>query len=341
VASHRRPKQPNRARVSAMTVMAAAAVALTSQAAHADPKPTVKDVKAKVDDLYKQVDKATDKYDGAKDQESKLQKDVGNLQDKVARGQADLNAMRDALGSMATAQYRTGGIDPSVQLFLSADPDTYLDKASTMDQVSAQQADQLRAIQSKQRELAQERKEAQEKMSGLADARKELGDKKKEVQGKLADANRLLNTLTAQQRAQMQQDDQERANRSSERVALGTGVPASARAATAFHAAQTKLGDLYVYGSTGPNTFDCSGLMMWSYAQAGVSLPRTSQAQGTVGPHLSMSQLQIGDLVIMDGGSHVGMWAGNGQVLHAPHTGTVVKYEAVSDMTFDYGVRVA
>jgi cell wall-associated NlpC family hydrolase len=321
--------------------MAAAAVALTSQAAHADPKPTVKDVKAKVDDLYKQVDKATDKYDGAKDQESKLQKDVGNLQDKVARGQADLNAMRDALGSMATAQYRTGGIDPSVQLFLSADPDTYLDKASTMDQVSAQQADQMRAIQSKQRELAQERKEAQEKMSGLADARKELGDKKKEVQGKLADANRLLNTLTAQQRAQMQQDDQERANRSSERVALGKGVPASARAATAFRAAQTRLGDLYVYGSTGPNTFDCSGLMMWSYAQAGVSLPRTSQAQGTVGPHLSMSQLQIGDLVIMDGGSHVGMWAGNGQVLHAPHTGTVVKYEAVSDMTFDYGVRVA
>ncbi|MCF3961729.1 C40 family peptidase [Streptomyces fuscigenes] len=340
MASHRRPKQPNRARVSVLTAMAAAAVALTSQAAHADPKPTVKDVKAKVDDLYKQVDKATDKYDGAKDQESKLQKDVGNLQDKVARGQADLNAMRDALGSMATAQYRTGGIDPSVQLFLSADPDTYLDKASTMDQVSSQQADQLRAIQSKQRELAQERLEAQGKMKDLADTRKELGEKKKQVQSKLADANKLLNSLTAQQRAQMQQEDQERANRSSERVALGKGVPASQRAAVAFAAAQTRLGDLYVYGSTGPNTFDCSGLMMWSYAQAGVSLPRTSQAQGTVGPHLSMSQLQIGDLVIMDGGSHVGMWAGNGQVLHAPHTGTVVKYEAVSDMTFDYGVRV-
>jgi cell wall-associated NlpC family hydrolase len=323
-----------------LTATAAAAVALTSQAAHADPKPTVKDVKSKVDDLYKQADKATDKYDGAKDQEAKLQKDVDNLQDKVARGQDELNTMRDALGSMATAQYRTGGIDPSVQLFLSANPDSYLDKASTMDQVSAKQADQLREIQSKQRELAQEREEAQTKMKDLGSARKELGDKKKEVQGKLAQANKLLNTLTAQQKQQMQKADQQAADRSSSRVSLGKGVPASQRAATAFAAAQSRIGMPYVYGATGPNSFDCSGLMMWSYAHAGVSLPRTSQAQESVGPHLTMSQLQIGDLVIMDGGSHVGMWAGNGQVLHAPHTGTVVKYEAVSDMTFDFGVRV-
>ncbi|MCA1220859.1 C40 family peptidase [Streptomyces sp. 8L] len=340
MASHRRPKQPNRTRITVLTATAAAAVALTSQAAHADPKPTVKDVKSKVDDLYKQADKATDKYDGAKDQESKLQKDVDNLQDRVARGQDELNTMRDALGAMATAQYRTGGIDPSVQLFLSANPDSYLDKASTMDQVSAKQADQLREIQSKQRELAQEREEAQAKMKDLGSARKELGEKKKEVQGKLAEANKLLNTLTAQQKQQMAEADQQAADRSSSRVSLGKGVPASQRAAVAFQAAQTRLGKPYVYGATGPNSFDCSGLMMWSYAHAGVSLPRTSEAQGTVGPHLSMSQLQIGDLVIMDGGSHVGMWAGNGQVLHAPHTGTVVKYEAVSDMTFDYGVRV-
>ncbi|MBP0461473.1 C40 family peptidase [Streptomyces montanisoli] len=340
MASHRRPKQPNRARVSVLTATAAAAVALTSQAAHADPKPSVKDVKSKVDDLYKQTEQATEKYDGAKSQESKLQKEVGNLQDKVARGQAELNKMRDALGAMATAQYRTGGIDPSVQLFLSSNPDSYLDKASTLDQVSAKQADQLREIQAKQRELAQERKQAQDKMKSLAAARKELGGKKKEIQGKLADANKLLNTLTAQQRAQMQQDEQQAANRSSSRVSLGKGVPASKRAAVAFAAAQTRLGKPYVYGATGPNSFDCSGLMMWAYAHAGVSLPRTSQAQGTVGPHLGRSQLEIGDLVIMDGGSHVGMYAGNGQVLHAPHTGTVVKYEAMSDMIFDYGVRV-
>jgi cell wall-associated NlpC family hydrolase len=327
--------------VSVLTATAAAAVALTSQAAHADPKPTVKDVKSKVDALYHQVDQATDKYDAAQEQEGKLKKDVDALQDKVARGQADLNTLRDSLGAMATAQYRTGGIDPSVQLFLSSNPDSYLEQASTLDQVSDKQAQQLQEIQSKQRTLAQERKEAQGKMKDLADTRKELGDKKKAVQAKLATTHNLLNSLTAQQRAQMAKDDAERASRSTDRVSLGNGVPASQRAAVAFHAAQTRLGDSYVYGATGPNTFDCSGLMMWSYAQAGISLPRTSQAQGTVGPHLGQSQLEIGDLVIFDGGSHVGMYAGNGQVLHAPHTGTVVKYEAMSDMIFDYGVRVS
>src|SRR5262249_29607654 len=156
-----------------------------------------------------------------------------------------------------------------------------------------------RQIQAKQRELAQERQEAQGKMQDLAQTRKDLGDKKKQVQTKLASANKLLNSLTAQQRAQMQQENAQRASRASGRVSLGKGVPASQRAAVAYAAAQSKLGSIYVYGSAGPTTFDCSGLMQWAYAQAGVSLPRTSQAQGTVGPHLAMSQLQVGDLVIM------------------------------------------
>ena len=65
---------------------------------------------------------------------------------------------------MATAQYRSGGIDPSLQLFLSSDPDSYLDKASTLDQLSGKQAEALKKIQSKQRNLAQQRKEASEKL---------------------------------------------------------------------------------------------------------------------------------------------------------------------------------
>jgi peptidoglycan DL-endopeptidase CwlO len=341
VASHRRPKQPTRARVTVLTATAAAAVALTSQAAHADPKPTVKDVKAKVDGLYHQAEQATDKYDGAKDQQSKLQTQVDALQDKVARTQGQLNTLRDSLGEMADAQYRTGGLDPSIQLFLSSNPNSYLDKATTLDQVTGKQADQIREIQSTQRILAQERKEAQDKMKELADTRKELGDKKKEVQSKLSAAQKQLNTLTAQQRAQLQEQDSQAADRSSSRVSLGDVPAASARAAAAFAAAQTRIGDPYVYGATGPGSFDCSGLMQWSYAQAGVSIPRTSEAQAGAGPHLTESQLEVGDLVIFFGdASHVGMYAGNGQVLHAPHPGASVRYEAMSDMPFEYGVRI-
>ncbi|MDX6362677.1 MAG: peptidoglycan DL-endopeptidase CwlO, partial [Streptomyces sp.] len=157
MASHRRPKQPSRTRVTVLTTAAAAAVALSSQAANAAPseKPSKDEVKSKVDKLYEEAEKATEKYNGAKEKQDKLEKQIGTLQDNVARGQEELNTLRDGLGSLATAQYRSGGIDPSVQLFLSSDPDDFLDQASTLDQLSGQQVEALKKIQEKQRSLAQ------------------------------------------------------------------------------------------------------------------------------------------------------------------------------------------
>ncbi|WP_399896925.1 NlpC/P60 family protein [Streptomyces sp. BBFR51] len=346
MASHRRPKQPSRTRVTVLTTAAAAAVALSSQAANAAPseKPSKDEVKAKVDKLYEEAEQATEKYNGAKEKQEKLQKEISTLQDNVARGQEDLNDLRDGLGSMASAQYRSGGIDPSLQLFLSADPDNYLDKASTLDQLSGQQVEALKKIQEKQRDLAQQRSEASEKLKDLSATRTELGKKKKEVQGKLSSAQKLLNTLTAKEKAALAAEEQ-RANRSSEREVLsGAGTPASGRAAAAFAAAQSKIGTPYVYGATGPSSFDCSGLTSWAYAQAGVGIPRTSQAQTGAGTRISsMSDLQVGDLVFFFSDlHHVGLYAGNGQVLHAPRTGTNVRYESMGTIggPFMFGVRV-
>lgn len=341
VASHRRPKQPSRTRVTVLTATAAAAVALTAQTAQAEPKPSKSEVKEKVDKLYEEAEKATEKYNGAKEQQEKLDKQIDALQDKVARGQDELNTLRDSLGSVASAQYRTGGIDPSVQLFLSGDPDTYLDKASALDQLGAKQTEAIQEIQSKQRTLAQQRQEAQDKLGDLADTRKELGEKKKEVQNKLAAAQKLLNSLTASERAALAADDS-RANRASSRADLGNAVPSSQRAGAAFAAAQSKIGSPYVYGASGPSSFDCSGLTSWAYAQAGVSIPRTSQAQANAGSRIySQSALQQGDLVIFYGDlHHVGFYAGNGQVLHAPKPGASVRYESINNMPFQFGVRI-
>lgn len=344
MASHRRPKQPSRTRVTVLTTAAAAAVALSANAANAAPSEKLGkgEVKAKVDKLYEQAEQATEKYNGAKEKQQKLQKEISTIQDNVARGQQELNKLRDSLGSLATAQYRSGGIDSSVQLFLSSNPDDFLDKASTLDQLSSQQVEALKKIQDKQRELAQERAEAAEKLKDLAATRTELGNKKKEVQGKLADAQKLLNTLTAKEKAALAAE-QQRADRSStERVDIGKDAPASGRAGAAFSAAQSQIGKPYVYGATGPSSYDCSGLTSWAYAQAGVSIPRTSEAQANIGTRIgSVNDLQVGDLVFFYGDlHHVGLYAGNGQVLHAPHTGAVVRYEAMSDMPFQFGVRV-
>ncbi|MGC4996153.1 MULTISPECIES: NlpC/P60 family protein [unclassified Streptomyces] len=346
MASHRRPKQPSRTRVTVLTTAAAAAVALSANAANAAPseKPGKTEVKAQVDKLYEQAEQATEKYNGAKEKQEKLQKEISTIQDNVARGQQDLNKLRDGLGSLATAQYRSGGIDPSVQLFLSADPDDYLDKASTLDQLSGQQVEALKKIQDKQRELAQDRAEATEKLKDLASTRTELGKKKKEVQGKLGEAQRLLNTLTAKEKQQLAAEQQRADRSSSERVQLGNAAPSSGRAGAAFSAAQGKIGTPYVYGATGPSSYDCSGLTSWAYAQAGVSIPRTSEAQANIGTRIySTSDLQVGDLVFFFNDiHHVGLYAGNGQILHAPRTGTVVRYESMSTIggPFMFGVRV-
>ncbi|WP_344290445.1 NlpC/P60 family protein [Streptomyces synnematoformans] len=340
MASHRRPKQPNRARVTVFTATAAAAVAISTQSAHAAPDKD--DVKRQVDSLYEDAERATEKYNGAKERQDKLEEDVEELQDKAARGQQELNDLRDGLGSLANAQYRSGSIDPSVQLFLSADPDTYLDKASTMDRVSGKQAESLERIADKQRSLAQQRQEAGEKLKDLAETRKELGAQKKKVQDKLGKARSLLNQLTAAEQAALAEEEQRASRESEERVDLGDLPPGSSHGAAALSAAQSKLGAPYVYGATGPSSFDCSGLTGWAFSQAGVSLPRISQDQANVGTRISSaSALQPGDLVFFYSDlHHVGIYAGNGQIIHAPKPGAVVRYESVGNMPFMWGARV-
>lgn len=345
MASHRRPKQPSRARVTVLTTAAAAAVAFSAQAASAAPnaKPSKDEVKAQVDALDQQAEQATEKYDGAKEKQDQLEKEIATLQDKVARGQQELNQLRDGIGVMASAQYRTGSIDPSVQLFLSSNPNDYLDKAATLNQLSSQQVEALKKIQEKQRELAQERQEAADKLKDLAATRTELGKQKDDVQAKLAAAQQLLNSLTAQERAALQAD-QQRATRDSQRATLSASVGVgSGRAGAAFSAAQTKVGNApYVYGASGPDAFDCSGLTSWAYGQAGVSIPRTSEEQANIGSRIyNISDLKVGDLVFFYSDlHHVGLYAGNGMVLHAPHTGAYVRYESMSDMPYQFGVRV-
>ncbi|MEV7418946.1 NlpC/P60 family protein [Streptomyces sp. NPDC089919] len=351
MASHRRPKQPTRARVTVLTATAAAAVALASQSAQAAPaKPSKDEVKSQVDALYDQAEQATEKLNKAGEQQAKLQKEIGAIQDKVARGQQELNDMRDQLGSMASAQYRSGGVDSSVQLLLSADPDEYLDQAAVLDQLSAKQVESVHKIQAKQRSLAQERQEAAGKLKDLADTRKELAQKKAEVQGKLGEAQKLLNTLTAAERQRLQEEDEKRASRGGgDRGGLGGGdtgkvgnLKGSGRAYDALVAARTKLGSAYIPAATGPNAFDCSGLTQWAYRQAGVGISRTTFTQINDGTRIGRSQLQLGDLVFFYGDlHHVGLYAGNGTVLHASNPRGGVKYESIDNMPFQFGVRVS
>ncbi|MFJ9695122.1 NlpC/P60 family protein [Kitasatospora sp. NPDC101183] len=330
MASHRRPKQPSRARVSVFTAAAATAVALSAQvAAHAAPQPNKEDVKAQIDKLQEEQEQAAEKYNGAKERADQLRKQAATLQDQVARSQEQMTQLQTGLAGVAGEQYRTGGIDPSVQLMLSSDPSGYLQKASSVQQATASQSEALKGLLEQQRKLDQEKAEAAAVLTSLDTTTKDLNQAKADVNAKLKSAQDLLNSLSASDRAALkaQQAAADRASRGSDRADLGPLPQASGYAGVAVSKAMGKQGSPYVWGSTGPNTFDCSGLMVWAYGQAGISLPRTSQEQGNVGTRVpSLDQAQPGDLVVYGPDRHhVGMYIGNGMVVHAPHTGDVVK----------------
>ncbi|WP_031071914.1 C40 family peptidase [Streptomyces sp. NRRL WC-3742] len=330
MASHRRPKQPSRARVSVFTAAAATAVALSAQvAAHAAPQPNKEDVKTQIDKLQEEQEQAAEKYNGAKERADQLRKQAATLQDQVARSQEQMTQLQTGLAGVAGEQYRTGGIDPSVQLMLSSDPSGYLQKASSVQQASASQSEALKGLLEQQRKLDQEKSEAAAVLTSLDSTTKDLNQAKADVNTKLKAAQDLLNSLSASDRAALkaQQAAADRASRGSDRADLGPLPQASGYAGVAVTMAMSKQGSPYVWGATGPKTFDCSGLMVWAYGQAGISLPRTSQEQGNVGTRVpSLDQAQPGDLVIYGPDRHhVGMYIGNGMVVHAPHTGDVVK----------------
>jgi cell wall-associated NlpC family hydrolase len=123
-------------------------------------------------------------------------------------------------------------------------------------------------------------------------------------------------------------------------VAAAPAAAASSAAQTAVNTALAQVGDRYAYGATGPNSFDCSGLTSFSYKAAGVSLPRTSRAQSTVGTPVSKANLQPGDLVFFYSPvSHVAMYIGNGQIVHALNSSKPVQVMNLNSMPSYAGAR--
>ncbi|MCX5196839.1 NlpC/P60 family protein [Streptomyces sp. NBC_00249] len=343
MASHRRTGLnglDRNTKVTVFTAAAAATAAVAMAGAPAGAAPALpqepQGSRAQVDRLFEEAEQATERFNEAGEKADRLRAEIGRAQDAVARGQDRINTMRGVLGTFAGAQYRSGGLDPAVELMLSDDPGDYLDKAAVLNRLSGRQAQQLGELREEQRRIGQQREEASHKLAELDALRSDVARHKRSVTAKLAAARRLLETMPSAERA-----DFERASRSGGRAeglpeppgASHGGGRASGRAMTAVMAARAAVGRPYVWGSTGPTGFDCSGLMVWSYRQAGVALPRTSQAQRHAGRQVPLSQAQPGDLVTYrSDASHVGMYVGNGQVVHAPYPGARVRYDPVGMM---------
>ncbi|MFE7708928.1 C40 family peptidase [Streptomyces sp. NPDC057486] len=345
MAVHRKPRQRphtgSAARTAATLALAGAATAaVLPGSAHAEPQPTPARIKAEVDRLYHDAEVATEQYNGAKEEATAAAKSLNALRDEAARRAERLNASRNALGSLAAAEYRTGGLDPAVQLALSSDPDQYLQRASYVEWASDRQAAEVSNVQRQVTEIAQLRTEAKNELAALTARRADLKKHRTTVRARLADAQKLLDTLSPAERAGFERADAARADRGAPR--LGATQAPNARAAEAVAFAYGALGKPYVWGATGPSSFDCSGLTQAAWRSAGVSLPRTTYTQINAGRHVPRSELVPGDLVFFYSGvSHVGLYIGDGQMIHAPHPGAPVRIAPIDNMPFAGATRVA
>ncbi|MGI5481154.1 NlpC/P60 family protein [Streptomyces lavendofoliae] len=350
MAAHRKPKQrPLSGRAALTLALAGAATATVVEGSgHAEPRVGPAQVKARADRLYREAEEATERYNGAKEAVREARADLDALRDEAARRTARLNAARNALGAVATDQYRSGGLGPTARLAFSGDPDAYLRGAALADRVGDRQATAVGAARTQVAELARLRTEAAGRLRDLTARQAELARHKRAVQGRIAAAEKLLARLTAAERAAY--DGAPAGSGASARgVAArgplpgGTAVGApNPRAAQAVAYAYGALGKPYVWGATGPSAFDCSGLTQAAWRSAGVSLPRTTYTQIDTGRRVSPSELAPGDLVFFyPGVSHVGLYVGGGRMIHAPRPGAPVRIAPIDEMPWAGATRVA
>lgn len=323
MASHRAPKN-TAGRAAAFTVLGvtAGSVALMPGISEAAPAPTMAQAKVEVNQLNTKAEVATQQYDADQAQYAQLQKKVDGLQTQIIQDQADLNRLQSSLGMQAAAQYREGGVSPTLQLALAASPDKYLTDAGIASQTAAEDAIQLKAVNVEKAQLAADQATAASDLAQEQASLKAAAASKTQILSELKQAKSVLARFTAVQQNEIEGGGGE---------AKPGNLPAvSGRAGAAVAYAESKVGDPYVYGATGPSDFDCSGLTSTSWAHAGVSIPRTSEEQYFGLTRIPLADVEPGDLIfyIMESGgpAHVAMYVGNGTIVQAPHTGAYVSY---------------
>jgi peptidoglycan DL-endopeptidase CwlO len=311
-----------------ITAMSGSLLAASPTAA----EPDIHSVRAQVDSLYEQAEQASERYNDARIELNKAKTRLHALQADLNRQMDKVDTVRAQVAQAVVAQYQGQALSSTTQVLLAQDPQKFLDQLATIDGYNHQRSEMLAdfAVQLQQLEMRQAA--AKRELALIAHTKATLADEKAEIDEKASKAKDLLDRLEARAEPQV--------SRSANRVAT-TNVAVSGRAGAAVQYALAQVGDAYVYGATGQSAFDCSGLTMMAWAQGGVSLPHSSSAQMGSGVPVSSSQLQPGDLVFYYSPvSHVGIYIGNGRIVHAANPSTGVQIASVFSMPFSGARRV-
>lgn len=269
------------------------------------------EVERKVDDLYRQAESGTETYNAARERAARQRRRVDTGPEDVPKLARKLNSARERLGSFTAAQYRTGAAAPDASAFLLPDtPQDYFEQAQLMSRLTSHQKNAVRH-------------ETTESLRTPDDTQSDLRTAKATVQKKLSTARELLARPTARKQ-------RTEATRSTPSGSSPVGSFYATKAAKAIAFARAQVGKPYVWGAAGPGSYDSSGLVQAAWKAAEVTLPRAVTDQANAGSTVSLADAQPGDLVFFhDDSSHVGVYVGDGTMIHAPKPGAYVREESV------------
>jgi len=335
-----------------MAALLAASAADAAPGAVSSKEAQARDVMAQIQGLDANLERAVDSYNLANEKLAGIESDLRENKQELRLAKSNLRHAQTMLNARVVELYTSGGgQDTGLEVLLGATSmDDLITRIDTMNRVSDQSTDVLRQVKTFRAKVKEQRARLQTAHVEQAKLVAQRSAEKASIEGQLASRQQLLSSIKSeieQMQAAEKQRQAELAAQARARLASNgvTVLNASAGAVTqpapvytpppgkyggVVGIAMQYLGVPYVYGGASPSGFDCSGLVMYVFAQIGVSLPHNAAAQYGAGVPVSRDQLQAGDLVFFNGLGHVGIYIGGGQFIHAPHTGDVVKISSIS-----------
>jgi cell wall-associated NlpC family hydrolase len=293
------------------------------------PKPNLTTLVAEAKQLEFQINALSEQYDGLRIQLTRAQADARIAENAAARGAAALAAGQQAVAQLAAENYMNSGLDPALQALTTGNAEQFLSQASTITELDQSSGDKVNTLSNEENQALRAKQTADQQVAAVDALEAQMNAKKQAIVAKIDQVN---SAAMKQAMAVFEQTGQY------PNISIPT---ANTVGAQALQAAITREGDPYVWGAAGPGEFDCSGLVVWAYAQEGITLPHYTGDLWNSGVHVARSDLEPGDLVFFFADiSHVGIYIGNGLMIDAPTFGETVRVDPVWADAYAGAVRI-
>jgi cell wall-associated NlpC family hydrolase len=298
--------------------------------AQANPATSTR-LEEQLDRQNREADQLVEQYNQSNEALQRIQRSLKTLRAQAGGAEADLRRLQATLGARASAAYVQGAGSAVAAVLGSDDPAAAIARVQVLDLLAAHDGDLIDQLGVAGKAFAERRASLVAAEKAQAAEVKRLAAKKAEVEGAAARTRALLSRMRAADRPAAPSPVAPPPSGG------GGGGPVSGSASAVVAYARAQVGKPYCYGGAGPGCFDCSGLTMRAWQQAGVSLPHSSAAQYNVGRRLSASELRPGDLIFYYSPiSHVSIYIGGGQRISATHTGDYVRVQSLGSSIVGY-----